>query len=177
MRLEECNAGDTDKGSTAHNYLPFYERHLVPAEIRTLTEIGVWQGGSLRMWQRWIPHARVIGIDIEPDNYVHPSEWSLPKPEFVAGDATTIEPWPTDVLVDDGSHRGPEIVDAFWLWWPMVTPGGWYVIEDLAVLYGQHFEPHDARTLVEETLVRWAFQGQVAELHAYEQILFVRKRP
>ena len=61
MTLAAAWQGDTDKGSSVHNYLPYYEMHLVPDGIDTLTEIGVWTGGSLRMWSRWMPHAHIIG--------------------------------------------------------------------------------------------------------------------
>lgn len=175
--LEECNRGDTDKGSGAHDYLPFYERHLVPAEIVTLTEIGVWTGGSLRMWARWLPHAQILGIDIEPANYVVASEDTLENIAFVEGDATTIEPWISDVVIDDGSHHGDDQLAAFDRFWPLLSAGGWYVIEDLETVW------HDGFRCGAEMLSFFSHRigdairhgGPLAELHAYEQILFLKK--
>lgn len=180
MSLAECNLGDTDKGSAAHNYLPQYERHLVPAEIGTLTEIGVWQGGSLRMWSRWLPHAQIIGIDIEPANYVMPDP-PPPNVTFIAGDATTIEPWPSDVVIDDGSHHGDDQLATFDGFWPLLRSGGWYVIEDLETVWhdefraGQEMRGFMAHRL-EDALRHNSTGTQVAELHAYEQIIFIKKR-
>lgn len=79
--LEECHFGDTDKGH--HGYLPLYERHLVREEITTLLEVGVFNGGSLRMWARWLPKARIVGIDVEPANYSGPADCE--NITFIAG--------------------------------------------------------------------------------------------
>ena len=59
------NQHGTDKGSTGHNYLGFYEFFLAEwtGSCRTLLEIGVGGGGSLKMWRDWLPHARIIGFD------------------------------------------------------------------------------------------------------------------
>lgn len=178
--LVDCWLGDTDKGSAAHNYLPFYERHIVPAEVHRLTEIGVWTGGSLRMWARWIPGAEIIGIDNEPQNYVVPSENAPENVVFIEGDATAIEPWSTDVLIDDGSHHGDDQLAAWERWWPMVSPGGWYVIEDLETVW--HDEFRDGPGMLSfighrtgDALRHRSVGTGVAEVHAYEQILFVKK--
>ena len=51
------------------HYLPIYERHLAHLRGRAarLLEIGVYSGGSLRMWRDYLgPNAHVTGIDIKP---------------------------------------------------------------------------------------------------------------
>lgn len=179
--LAEACWGDTDKASAAHDYLGVYERHLVPADIHTLTEIGVWTGGSLRMWARWLPDADIIGIDTQPQNYVVPSENAPPNVSFVEGDVTTIEPWPSDVVIDDGSHHGDDQLAAFDRFWPLLRPGGWYVIEDLETVWhdefrcGQEMRSFLAHRL-EGALRHHDVGSGIAELHAYEQIVFVKKR-
>jgi trans-aconitate methyltransferase len=177
--LSEACFGDTDKAW--HGYLPFYERHLVPAEIRTITEIGVWTGGSLRMWARWVPHAQVIGIDIEAANYIVPTENAPDNVTFVEGDVTTVTPWASDVVIDDGSHHGDDQTAAFDRFWPLLSSGGWYVIEDLETVYHDDFRRGDLMRSWLAHRLDAALRGHergtdVAELHAYEQIVFVRKR-
>lgn len=183
MKLEDCNLGDTDKGSSVHNYLPLYERHLEPDYIETLTEIGVYTGGSLRMWARWLPDAQIIGVDNEPENYVVPSEPenSPQNIVFLAGDATLMDPWPSDVVIDDGSHHGDDQLAVFDGFWPLLRPGGWYVIEDLETVWSDSFRAgQEMRSFMAhrlEAALRHAGSGsEVAELHAYEQILFIKKR-
>src|SRR6516164_5688197 len=169
LTLTAACYGDTDKDW--HGYLKFYERHLVPAEISTLTEIGVWTGGSLRMWARWMPHARVIGIDIEAANYVIASEEHLDNITFIEGDVTTIEPWASDVVIDDGSHHGDDQLAAFDRFWPLLTSGGWYVIEDLESVWDEtYFRRGDLMTSwlshrLEDALRDLSIGRQVVELH------------
>jgi hypothetical protein len=40
---------------------------------------------------------------------------------------------PFDLIVDDGCHNGMIVEDTFDLLWPLVAPGGFYVIEDWQV--------------------------------------------
>lgn len=78
-----------------------------------------------------------------------------------------------DVVIDDGSHLAEDIMAGYLRLWPRVKPGGWWICEDLdtqtensAVLYQ-----------IEATLRElWYEQGDVAELHCYPQLLFLRKR-
>jgi len=175
--LSDCCLGDTDK--EWHGYLPFYARHIDPEQVGTLTEIGVWTGGSLRMWARWAPWAQVVGIDIEPQHYVIASdEVGLDNITFIEGDATLVEPWASDVVIDDGSHHGDDQTAVFDRFWPLLTPGGWYVVEDLETVYHDEFRRGDLMRswLAHRLDASLRPSGDVAELHAYEQIVFVRKR-
>src|SRR5690349_21810982 len=51
------------------HYLEIYERHLQKFRGRdvAILEIGVYQGGSLRMWKDYFgPKTRIFAIDIDP---------------------------------------------------------------------------------------------------------------
>lgn len=61
---------ETDKSSDGHGYMDAYERILNP-ELRTILEIGVASGGSLRMWSELFPHAHVVGVDLAPACRAH----------------------------------------------------------------------------------------------------------
>jgi len=125
---KECG---TDKG-TLHNYLGVYEallgwRRAVPG---VLVEFGVQSGASLRMWARWLPLWKIIGIDVRgiavddwPDNvFVY---WGDCRMGPVVG---LDRP---DVVIDDASHERRQIADAYTVWWPFVKAGGLYVVEDV----------------------------------------------
>ena len=50
-----------------------------------------------------------------------------------------------DIVIDDASHVNTHQIAAFGHFWPLVRPGGWYVIEDVHASYwgraynhGQH---------------------------------------
>jgi hypothetical protein len=53
----------TDKGSQGHNYIPFYEKHL-PKNPKKILELGVKEGRSIRMWQKYFPQAEIHGLDL-----------------------------------------------------------------------------------------------------------------
>lgn len=166
-----------------HGYCPLYERHLgyLTHEEFTLVEIGVATGGSLRMWRDYFTRARIVGIDRNPNTMIEDE----PRIETVCDNAAIPRPWrhsglrPT-VIVDDGSHSAEEVTGA-WQWtWPLLQPGGWYVIEDLAtqfcVQFGGHDEDGSVATDLLADLLDLALRSHgVTEFHAYQQIVFVRK--
>jgi hypothetical protein len=126
---------DTDKVHP-HGYLPDYLRlaaELGPAA--TVCEVGVCQGGSLGMWQALFPDGRVIGVDNDPG-----SRWPDGTARVIAGqdDPRLAElvrqhaPDGCQLIVDDASHIGRLTAATFALLWPLVAPGGYYVVEDWA---------------------------------------------
>ena len=122
----------TDKGPGGHNYTPYYHRHFggwQPQPI-SLLEIGVYQGASLRMWEHYFPQGTILGVDIDPNAAVHTA-----RAKTVVCDIKDYEPDRTfDLIIDDGSHAPDDIVAAGKRLWPSLRFGGWYVIEDLAVV-------------------------------------------
>jgi hypothetical protein len=151
----------TDKSSTGHNYAPIYERYLQPDTITSLLELGVASGASLRAWRDWCPRARIHGIERDAHvalaiegcviHYVDATDKRLT--DFLGV---------FDVVIDDASHEVAQIERALELLWPHLTPGGWYVIEDLA-----------AHATVGG--VALFLRPGVTELHRHGEILFARK--
>lgn len=132
----------TDKASLRHNYTKAYQEQLLPFrdKIRSLLEIGVLGGASLRMWKEWLPNAQVVGIDIDPTCAFQEDRISV-----VTGmqqDSDTVEKALIasgckllDIVIDDGGHVGIEQIQTFELLWKHVMPGGCYIIEDLHTSY------------------------------------------
>lgn len=120
----------TDKGD--HGYCPHYEEHFAALRLEpvTLLEIGVQSGASLRMWADWFPNAIVYGIDNDPAAVVNEGRIST-----ITCNVRTFDPDRLyDIVIDDGSHADADITEAFAILWPYVKFGGWYVVEDLAVV-------------------------------------------
>ncbi len=130
------------------SYLPTYERVLdgLRQDALRLLEIGVQNGGSLEIWARYFPEALLlVGCDIDPrcggltfdDARIH----------VLVGDATdgAVQERITalapvfDVILDDGSHRSPDIIAAFVALFPRLAEGGVYIIEDLHCSYDEGF--------------------------------------
>ncbi len=132
----------TDKSSLHHDFLRLYESFLAPLRDRPLRllEIGVWTGQSLRTWAEYFPHARVVGVDINPG-----------ARQFAGGriaveiadqsDAAQLQALaaahgPFDIVIDDGSHVWTHQILTLRTLLPSVRAGGFYVVEDIDTSYG-----------------------------------------
>lgn len=127
----------TDKYSLG--YYPAYER--LAAEIGPggrVLEVGVAYGGSLLMWQGLFPDGVVVGVDSDPGASWPPGTVRIVADQADPGlpaKAAEHAPGGYDLIVDDGSHVGALSRVTFRLLWPLVAPGGWYVLEDWPVAY------------------------------------------
>lgn len=127
----------TDKASNHHDFLRFYERrlgHLRDAAF-TLIEVGVYQGGSVRTWEKYLPNARIVGLDINPEC----RRFQTDRVAIRIGDASNpgflfdvvAEFGKPLVFVDDGSHRWDHQIATLQVMFPILRPGGIYVLEDI----------------------------------------------
>ena len=138
----------TDKSSAHHDYLRHYETYLKlqAAPIRSLLEIGVYDGASLRMWQQFLPKAKIVCLDIDPR-----------CKEFEGGNATVemcdqsdalqlnrigVEHGPFDVVIDDGSHIWSHQILTFETLLPFMAPGGLFIIEDIDTSFGHYVKDY-----------------------------------
>ncbi len=128
----------TDKSSLGHHYTRVYESYLATRreQVRSVLEIGVWRGCSLKMWADYFPNARIVGLDISAADL--PADLG-DRVEFHLTDGTKVplqfEKTDFDLVVDDGSHQSRDMIHAFESWFPHVQPGGLYVVEDLHAVY------------------------------------------
>lgn len=162
----------TDK--TAHGYLPTY------LEIASLIgknsmftdghvcELGVFRGQSLEMWQALLPKGVIAGVDNDPDSYWPGGTHKLlfdQDDEKMVDRLIEISPMGWDLIVDDCSHKGELTRKSWELLWPIVKPGGFYIIEDWFVglppwINGQsvHGDP-EMLTTAESFLKEFCFNG------------------
>lgn len=124
------------------HYFPIYERHLAPFRNRTITllEIGVFKGGSLQMWQRFLgPLATIVGIDINPECKqheepgIHVRIGDQSDPKFLQ--SLLDEFGAPDIVIDDGSHQMQHLLASFQFLYPRIAKNGLYIAEDLHTCY------------------------------------------
>lgn len=128
----------TDKSSLMNDYLSFYDSAFSAYRHQPINvlEIGLAAGASLRTWRRYFTQAVLVGIDIDPsclrfaDKQVEIRIGSQSDPEFLA---KVVSEFPPTIVIDDGSHRTDDILFTFDRLFPILEPGGCYVIEDLWV--------------------------------------------
>lgn len=127
----------TDKSSKGHDYLSNYEQFLkgLRHEQFNLIEIGGLNGASLKMWRDYFANSRIICLDIKPE--IKQFEEDRIKVEIGnAGQAAFLKNVrqkyeKAKIILDDGSHRWDHMRTAFRHLYPMVEPGGFYVVEDI----------------------------------------------
>jgi SAM-dependent methyltransferase len=145
---ELCKIGATyrtDKviGGYTHFYHSLFANRR---DLRKVLEVGIGTpgamthvedylpGASLFMWRDYFPQATVYGLDIDSDVLINAeriqshivdqrSDESLKVAAEWAGDSF-------DLIVDDGTHEEEHQLRTFQNLFPLVRPGGFYVIED-----------------------------------------------
>lgn len=126
------------------HYLPVYDRHLSQYRARRdpirLLEIGVFKGGSLRLWREYFGESAIIfGVDIDP---------RCARLDGLSGrvrigsqnDAAFLksvvaEMGGIDVVIDDGGHVAAQQIASFETLFPLLGADGLYVCEDLHTAY------------------------------------------
>jgi hypothetical protein len=196
----------TDK-SGEHNYARHYQHHFesLRQEKLNILEVGIGgyedpRGGgqSLRMWKIFFPKSNIFGIDIYDKTYhnehrIKTFRGSQVDEEFLKMVATEIGA--IDIIVDDGSHYSDHVIKTFNILFPLLSPKGIYVVEDLQTSYGEEWggssdlmTPHTSmnyfKTLVdglnyeEFTLGEYAptyFDRHITSMHFYHNLVFIYK--
>ncbi len=131
--------GGTDK-TTTHSYGPLYDELTrgwrdTPVDI---LEIGVQHGPFLHALAEYLPHARIVGMDIDASRLDPHLDWTNPRITVHEVDATTPEALGVlpsdatfDLIVEDASHLPEHQKAHLDLFAPRLKPGGTYVIEDI----------------------------------------------
>lgn len=121
-----------------HKYTHVYEALLNKKRnsAKSLLEIGVAQGASLRTFRDFFPNAKIFGLDICTESIL-----KEPRIEVVIGHSSDINSFLKlkemndnnnfDIIIDDGSHNPTDQLASFEILWPMLSEGGFYIIEDV----------------------------------------------
>lgn len=129
---EAAKAGstfDTDK-ILPHAYFQTYAGLAAELGPRTnVCEVGIWRGEGLRMFQALFPLGEITGVDQHAT-----AGWPPGTHQVVSAQDDTGLPAKLNgtfgLVVDDASHQVPQTWRTFDMLWPLVEPGGYYVIED-----------------------------------------------
>lgn len=133
----------SDKSSKHHNYCEHYERHIgtFKHEPVLIYELGIGGyhypdrgGAGLHMLSDYFENGRIIGIDIHKKELAVKSNVSIYQgsqaDENFLMDVMRKEGRP-NIVIDDASHNNGLTIKSFQLLFPILQPGGTYVIEDI----------------------------------------------
>ncbi len=142
---------ETDKGSV-HSYLEIYADLFKDKRdtANNVLEIGLFNGASLRMWEKYFTKAVVYGVDCHetPCGGLGDLRPMIAERShnIILMDATSegdtsrhFAGMKFDVIIDDASHYMPYQLETYHILKNYMAEGGIYIIEDI-----QDLEPHRA---------------------------------
>lgn len=163
----------TNRGVSIHKWVDYFDvYHRAFSGYRgkpiTFLEIGVQNGGDLRMWRRYFgDQARIIGVDIDPNCKVLEKDGF----EIWIGDQSDPEFWneflkknpSLDIVLDDGGHTMDQQTTSLVSLFPALVNGGTYLCEDTHTSYFPSYGGglHREGTFIEEV------KSLVDEMHAW----------
>jgi len=137
---------DIEGGFKWNHYFQVYEEVFAPLRLNPMRvlEIGVFNGGGLRLWRTYFSHPEtlIVGIDIDPtcrrldapDQGIRVKIGSQADPAFLKQVADEFGPF--DLILDDGSHLSSHIMITFnQLFGTALKERGIYLVEDLHAHY------------------------------------------
>jgi hypothetical protein len=167
----------TDK--VTHGYLPAYLR--IAAELgpaARVCEVGVQHGHGLDLFQALFPAGLVAGADVSggcrwPDGTVRIVAAQDDPQLFTLLGNYSLE-W--DLFADDASHDGNLTVATLRLLWPLLAPGGFYVIEDWMVGLGWPGHDDSMLMMAQGLLTLLTRDGDVEDITYRYGLAVLRKR-
>lgn len=197
---------EQNTGGTLHKWLHYfdiYDRHFSRfrgSDVHVV-EIGVAQGGSLRMWRDYFgPRAVIHGVDINPhcerfrnDGFtIHIGDQE--NRGFLRSLRQRIPR--IDILIDDGGHGMRQQIHTFEELFAHISPQGVYLCEDMHTSYWGPWGGGMRRrgTFVEysKQMIDWLnawhstqplrllvsdFTRSTNSLHFYDSVLVIEKSP
>ena len=140
MRLEDLADNSRTDKNTTHSYLPLYQTLLASKKetARNVLEVGIFCGGSIKLWRDFFTNATVYGLDImalkdvwdgikNQDRIILHTSTDAYNEEFF----NTLRHIKFDFMLDDGPHTLESMKQFIKLYSQLMTPDGLLIIEDI----------------------------------------------
>ena len=143
MTLEEIVDNSRTDKNTTHSYLPLYQNLLINKKetAKNVLEIGIYNGGSIKLWSDFFTNANVYGLDIMNSNNV----WEGIKNNKKIILHTSTDAYNNyffnnnflnkniqfDFMLDDGPHTLQSMIQFIKLYSQIMTDDGILIIEDV----------------------------------------------
>jgi SAM-dependent methyltransferase len=173
-----------------------YQEVFAGVAPKNVLEFGIFQGGSPALFSLWFELDKLVGIDWSPPvagfeefcrthevgkrirSYYGVSQTDRLRVEEIV--RTEFGATPLDAVIDDASHLYATTRQTFEIAFPLLRPGGIYVIEDWGWAHwpGSRFfmgETALSMLVMELIMLCAARRDLVAEVRAFPNYAFVRK--
>ena len=143
MSLEQLADNSRTDKNTVHSYLPLYQQLLVGKKesAKNVLEVGIWNGGSIKLWSDFFTNATTYGLDIMNIDTVweelknkekiilHTSKDAYNEDFFIAN--FLYKNIKCDFVLDDGPHSLESMIQFIKLYSQIMTDDGILIIEDV----------------------------------------------
>jgi SAM-dependent methyltransferase len=123
-----------------------YWRDRPPFEANNVFELGLWDGGSIALWHEILQPQMHVGVDIADRRTPYFDEYAAGRGGRIhtywdvdQGDKRRLTEiaanhfsGPLDLVLDDGSHLYGPTKASMEVLFPLLRPGGLYIVEDWA---------------------------------------------
>jgi cephalosporin hydroxylase len=122
----------TDKGKE-HSYLDVYTELFWPLKDQKINiiELGIYLGGSIRLFEEWFTQATVIGYDITFDYIQVPFKSKKILKNCMDFSLDEFKDNPPHIIIDDADHIVEHQLKTVELCYPQLQEGGMLIIEDI----------------------------------------------
>lgn len=202
--------GSDKKGG--HYYAQHYQHHFESLRHKKLNILEIGVGGyanprdggqSLRMWKAYFSKSHIFGIDIYDKTFHDEKRIKTFRGSQIDGNflnKVAQEIGEIDIIIDDGSHYNDHVIKTFNILFPMLSPKGIYVAEDLQTSYwseiagqswggsGDLTAPHTSMNFFKSLLdglnyeefmsneyVPSYFDRHIVSMHFYHNLVFIYK--
>jgi len=146
MSLEDLADNNRTDKNTTHSYLPLYQKLLVKKKetAKNVLEVGIQNGGSIKLWHDFFINANVYGLDIEHIDSKNINVTDIVNNEKIilhtSCDAYNKEFFYNnflnknikfDFILDDGPHTLQTMVEFIYYYSQLMTDDGILIIEDV----------------------------------------------
>ena len=167
----------TDKHN--HGYVDEYRK--IAAELgekARVCELGVYYGASLNLWKELFPQGLIAGVDMREESWWPNGTIKIvaeqQDPDLVPLLWGHSDSW--DLIVDDCSHLGELTAISLGHLWALVSPGGYYVIEDWQVGFSHWLDFDRSMLTLAENLISYLTEDSDVESIKYRYGMVIMKK-
>ena len=177
-------------------YLRVYEHLASDFSPRSILELGIFQGGSYVLLDKLFNPGRMSAVAISPqpvapllryisameNRFVHFSTSQCDRKilEEIVRDELADE---LDLVVDDASHTYEQTKASFEILFPLLQPGGIYMIEDWSWAHAPRYQSPDApfakrhalSNLLFDQIMLMGSTSLIAEIRVWKFLYLIRK--
>jgi predicted O-methyltransferase YrrM len=177
-------------------YLRVYEQLAAIFQPRSILELGIFEGGSYVLLDKLFKPRRMSAVEIRlqpvapllryvaamEGRFVHFSTSQSDRGilEQIVRDELADE---LDLVVDDASHTYEQTKASFEFLFPLLRPGGIYIVEDWSWAHAPRYQSPDApfakrhalSNLLFEQIMLMGSTSLIAEIRVWKFLYFIRK--